>query len=61
MLGKEGVNINYMSVAPVHVQGKAADAGEALMILGVDRPVSEDTVKGLLCDAGVLEATLVSL
>ena len=61
MLGKEGVNINYMSVAPVHVQGKAADAGEALMILGVDRPVSDDTVKGLLCDAGVLEATLVSL
>jgi D-3-phosphoglycerate dehydrogenase len=61
MLGKEGVNINYMSVAPVHVQGKATDAGEALMILGVDRPVTDETVKGLICNDGVLEATLVNL
>jgi D-3-phosphoglycerate dehydrogenase / 2-oxoglutarate reductase len=61
LLGKEGVNINYMSVAPVHVEGKAADEGEALMILGVDRPVSDTTVKGLICDNGVLEATLVAL
>jgi D-3-phosphoglycerate dehydrogenase / 2-oxoglutarate reductase len=61
LLGKEGVNINYMSVAPVHVEGKAADEGEALMILGVDKPVSDDTVKGLICENGVLEATLVNL
>ena len=61
MLGKEGVNINYMSVAPVHVDGRATDAGEALMILGVDRPVTDETVRELICNDGVLEATLVSL
>ncbi|WEW58181.1 phosphoglycerate dehydrogenase [Emydomyces testavorans] len=78
ILGKEEVNINFMSVAPVSqklIQEDAAkeqgqkvyddngnDANkEALMILGVDRPVSEDVVTTLVNSGGVLSASLVSL
>lgn len=66
-LGKAGVNIKFMSVAPLHEdteEGQAAvdQAGnEALMILGVDKPVEEDVVKSLLGPEGVLEATVVTL
>jgi D-3-phosphoglycerate dehydrogenase len=63
VLGKEGVNINFMSVAPLqkeHEDG-AEDENEALMILGIDRPVSEEILKGLITKEGVLEASVVNL
>lgn len=79
-LGKAGVNIRFMSVAPVD-DGKDSSAGEelakvdslletngnenekneALMILGVDRTVSEDVRQGLVGEGGVLEAGVVVL
>jgi D-3-phosphoglycerate dehydrogenase len=63
VLGKEGVNIKFMSVAPVDKdeQSKHKLEGEALMILGIDGPVSEATVKGLICDEGVLDASVVTI
>lgn len=73
-LGKAGVNISYMSVAPldrgdeggVRAGAVAGEEGrrnenEALMILGVDRPVAEEVLKGLIGDEGVLEASVVAL
>jgi D-3-phosphoglycerate dehydrogenase len=70
ILGKEGVNINFMTVAPV---SKAFDAAtqksddtpalknEALMILGVDKPVDDTVAKTLMQEDGVLSVSLVSL
>ncbi|KAJ9667336.1 hypothetical protein H2201_002537 [Coniosporium apollinis] len=65
-LGKAGVNINFMTVAPV--DAPAAEEGaeverssEALMILGVDRPVEDEVVRSLIGDEGVLEASVVTL
>lgn len=72
-LGKAGVNIRFMSVAPIEANGNGAhlDAGneqngsdkqnEALMILGVDRAVDEDVRKSLIGGDGVLEAGVVVL
>lgn len=67
LLGKAGVNINFMNVAPLDVDeeteaeinGKGST--EALMILGVDRPVGEDVAKALIGPEGVLEASVVTL
>ena len=63
LLGKAGVNINYMHVAPLHNEAAAVDGedNEALMILGVDKPVGDDVVKGLIAKEGVLEAITVTL
>lgn len=65
LLGKAGVNIRFMNVAPLHdeLEGQPGDVEghEALMILGVDKPVSEDVVKGLTGQEGVLEASVVTL
>lgn len=63
ILGKEGVNINFMSVAPLQKEHeeKASDENEALMILGIDKPVSENVLKGLISEHGVLEASVVKL
>ncbi|EGD86484.2 phosphoglycerate dehydrogenase [Trichophyton rubrum D6] len=65
ILGKRGVNINFMSVAPISKgkkQQKEIDSSdEALMILGVDRAVDECVVKGLVNEGGVLSASVVSL
>jgi D-3-phosphoglycerate dehydrogenase / 2-oxoglutarate reductase len=61
VLGKEGVNINFMSVAQVDKDEESRHQGEALMILGIDGPVSEKTVKGLICEEGVLDASIVTL
>lgn len=65
LLGKAGVNIRFMNVAPLHEdeEGKAGDVegNEALMILGVDGPVGDDVVKGLIGQEGVLEARVVTL
>ena len=53
-----------MNVAPLHEdeehQGDV-ESNEALMILGMDRPVGDDVVKGLISAEGVLEASLVTL
>ncbi|ORY03731.1 d-3-phosphoglycerate dehydrogenase-like protein [Clohesyomyces aquaticus] len=64
-LGAAGVNIRSMCVAPLHedveeVEGEV-EGNEALMILGVDRPVGEDVVKGLVKEEGVLEVSVVTL
>lgn len=71
-LGKAGVNIKFMNVAPLDEEVEeqrqnGADAGdekegskEALMILGVDKPVGEDVLKRLIGEEGVLEASVVN-
>ncbi|KAF1925986.1 phosphoglycerate dehydrogenase [Didymella exigua CBS 183.55] len=67
LLGKAGVNINFMNVAPLDVDEEAVaeangkDSNEALMILGVDRPVGEDVAQALIGPEGVLEASVVTL
>ncbi|MCJ1387622.1 hypothetical protein MMC18_000465 [Xylographa bjoerkii] len=67
ILGKEGVNINYMSVAPVsqaddggEEDGKAG-SNEALMILGVDREVGKEVVGKLVAEEGILEVSVLAL
>ncbi|KAF2764736.1 phosphoglycerate dehydrogenase [Teratosphaeria nubilosa] len=76
-LGKAGVNIRFMSVAPIDngddgnslskIDSKLENGGspkpetEALMILGVDKPVDEDVRKSLIGTDGVLEASTVVL
>ncbi|KAF2713391.1 phosphoglycerate dehydrogenase [Pleomassaria siparia CBS 279.74] len=63
LLGKAGVNIKFMNVAPLHEVDGAEDefSSEALMILGVDKPVGENVMKALYTTEGVLEANLVTL
>lgn len=64
LLGKAGVNIRFMNVAPLHEEEYRegdVEGNEALMILGMDRPVGDDVVKGLISAEGVLEASLVTL
>lgn len=72
-LGKSGVNINFMSVAPLEgskkengtgglsINGEENGQNEALMILGVDGTPSEEVRKSLLGEDGVLEAGVVVL
>jgi D-3-phosphoglycerate dehydrogenase / 2-oxoglutarate reductase len=60
ILGTKGVNISYMSVAPV--AGKAvARAGEALMILGVDREVGQDVLREIGKKEGIVDVKIVNL
>lgn len=61
VLGKEDVNINFMTVAPVDKGAETKHKGEALMILGIDKVIGEDTVKTLIGESGVLEASVVTL
>ncbi|KAJ9614052.1 hypothetical protein H2200_002188 [Cladophialophora chaetospira] len=68
ILGREGVNINFMSVAPATysaaakgVQGHAKETTEALMILGVDGEVKEEVRMELVNAKGVLSVSSVSL
>ncbi|KAH9879545.1 hypothetical protein IAQ61_001363 [Plenodomus lingam] len=66
LLGKAGVNIKFMSVAPLDEEieerqnGEERGSNEALMILGVDRPVDETVQKALIGPEGVLEASVVN-
>ncbi|KAK4579927.1 hypothetical protein LTR86_000128 [Recurvomyces mirabilis] len=72
-LGKAGVNIRSMSVAPIEgdidallkvdsvLESAASPQKEALMILGVDRAVEEDVRKSLVTEDGLLEASIVVL
>lgn len=76
ILGREGVNINFMSVAPATFAGvgeggerkdKSAAAAppkettEALMILGVDKEVGEGVKRELVGAKGVLSVSSVTL
>ena len=75
LLGKARVNIRFMTVAPIdhsegagnlQVDGSTSNVingkeNEALMILGVDRPVDEDVRKAVLSQDGVLEAGVILL
>lgn len=66
LLGKANVNIKYMVVAPLDEEieerynGEERGSKEALMILGVDRPVGEDVQKALIGPEGVLQASVVN-
>lgn len=63
LLGKAGVNIRFMNVAPLHDAEEGEERGnkEALMILGVEGEVSEGVRRGLISGEGALEASLVVL
>lgn len=86
ILGRKGVNINFMAVAPVskkpldglggqavsnvrdagntRLVEKGKDSGsakEALMIIGVDRPVGEHVVEALVRGGGIVNASVVTL
>ncbi|KAF2760227.1 phosphoglycerate dehydrogenase [Pseudovirgaria hyperparasitica] len=62
-LGANGVNIDFMSVAPLAEDLLSPSEGpkEALMILGVNGPITEEIVKGLIDPRGVMEARIVHL
>ncbi|KAI9673000.1 MAG: hypothetical protein M1817_003164 [Caeruleum heppii] len=76
ILGREGVNISSMLVAPrsdlvdedrlMRDEGAGAEAGErnhheALMILGVDREVKQEVVDKLRAEEGILDVSVVDL
>jgi len=49
-------------VAPLQKEAEGnGHQNEALMILGIDKKVGEETIKGLVCAEGVLEARAVTL
>ncbi|KAH8722938.1 D-isomer specific 2-hydroxyacid dehydrogenase [Phaeosphaeriaceae sp. PMI808] len=66
LLGKAGVNIKFMSVAPLDEDDEKQNgdeksrSNEALMILGVDKPVGEDVQKALVGPEGILEVSVVN-
>jgi D-3-phosphoglycerate dehydrogenase len=68
LIGRSGVNISSMSVAPVSEERDAANSQkkvegktEALMILGVDREIDAEVVKSLEQVEGILAVSTVSL
>jgi D-3-phosphoglycerate dehydrogenase len=65
LLGQEGVNINFMTVAPVSRKFVSVPDGdlkhEALMILGIDKVVEQQVADGLVKGGGVLSASVISL
>ncbi|KAI9794639.1 MAG: hypothetical protein M1816_004526 [Peltula sp. TS41687] len=76
ILGKEGININFMSVAPVRsdLMGVKNDGDgdgqqqvdgerehEALMILGVDKEVGPDVAKTLEAEKGIIDVSVMVL
>ncbi|KAK5049825.1 hypothetical protein LTR84_003943 [Exophiala bonariae] len=77
ILGREGVNINFMSVAPATFSTVSASAkklgfdgsketptkpsNEALMILGVDGEIGDDVKKELIAEKGVVNVSSVIL
>jgi D-3-phosphoglycerate dehydrogenase len=60
LLGKAGVNIKFMNVAPLEEEFEEEGKNEALMILGVDGGVGDDVLKRLIGEEGVLEASVVN-
>ncbi|KAK7409011.1 hypothetical protein QQX98_008830 [Neonectria punicea] len=69
VLGAHGINIKFMQVASLDphqqqlaaVQDEPVKGHEALMILGVMGPVSNDVLEGLKNSEGVLDVSLVKL
>ena len=63
ILGRDGVNISYMSVAPVLVGGAGSEErkGEALMILGVDREVDAVVLREIERTEGFVDVKKVHL
>ena len=70
VLGRAGVNISYMNVAPVSEIEDQERAGEgvekaaekeALMILGVDRELSKEVMETLKAEKGILDLSVVTL
>lgn len=61
VLGKAGVNIRFMSVAPLEFGAPGEGDNEALMILKVDAAPGQEVIKGLIGEEGVVEASVVSL
>jgi D-3-phosphoglycerate dehydrogenase len=62
LLGQEGVNINFMTVAPVSRKlTDNQDSNEALMILGIDKVVEQRVADGLVKGGGVNSASVISL
>ena len=77
LLGTHGVNINFMSVAPMSTSpygeaevtvaeepednGGAKGGKEALMILGVDREVGKEVVQEMEAAEGILDVSAVRL
>ncbi|KAH0551100.1 hypothetical protein GP486_007553 [Trichoglossum hirsutum] len=61
VLGKAGVNIRFMSVAPVTFHIEENFKNEALMILGLDQEVGDEELKQLGAGDGILSAALVTL
>jgi D-3-phosphoglycerate dehydrogenase len=69
LLGKAGVNVNSMTVAPLQIDRDSPRElkrdgnlkNEALMILGLDREVEADTLKQLSKEEGILDVSIVSL
>ena len=56
------MNIGFMSVAPLEENQRPQGAeNEALMILGVDKPVDSKTIQELIASQGILEASVVQL
>lgn len=61
ILGREGVNINYMAVAPADEPSGKDKENESLMILGVDKEVSHGTREELVSGGGVLNVNSITL
>jgi D-3-phosphoglycerate dehydrogenase len=61
VLGKAGINIKFMSVAPLEFGAPDHGDGEALMILKVDPVPENEVLKELVSDEGVFETSIVSL
>ena len=63
LLGKEGININFMSVASVdsEAKGDGGKGDEALMILGIDREVGGMVVRRLEEEEGILSVSALEL
>lgn len=60
ILGKEGVNISSMTVAPMTVDDDG-NKGEALMILELDKPVGKEVLNSIKAIHGILNTDLVEL
>ena len=63
LLGKEGVNINFMSVASVDNEPRRerSKGNEALMILGIDQEATPMVVKKLEEEEGILSVSALAL
>ncbi|TID21031.1 phosphoglycerate dehydrogenase [Venturia nashicola] len=61
LLGRCGVNVNFMSVAPLEFGAPGHGGNEALMILKVEPAPDKEVLEKLIGEDGVLEASLVTL